>query len=335
MEIKKYTSYLEKCFSIAKDLKLKLIFSIHQTSNLSNINPYTLPPRKTKEILVCGVCNLGQEEILELSSLFKEKIDYFLVDLEKKGIIRTNNKNSQLLTGNLEGRLKEIINRKKIIGIRYDALTSEHVINSIIKLNPFLYKTKIGIIGLGKIGFKIAISLLECGNNIEIFTRDYEELYKKCTCMDLIKPQSTYARPIPHRSLEACIHLKDIIITATNSQNIITEKLVSIIKPNTIIYSVGHGEVSVEALKKLNERPDIKIFRVDVGLSLMKYVERLILDKEIIPKSKQINKKRYISGGFLGMPGDIVVDNVDDPGLIYGYISNKNIFIRDIKKYND
>ncbi len=35
------------------------------------------------------------------------------------------------------------------------------------------------------------------------------------------------------------------------------------------------------------------------------------------------------------MPGDIVVDNVDDPGLIYGYISNKNIFIRDIKKYND
>ena len=62
MEIKKYTSYLEKCFSIAKDLKLKLIFSIHQTSNLSNINPYTLPPRKTKEILISGVCNLGQCE---------------------------------------------------------------------------------------------------------------------------------------------------------------------------------------------------------------------------------------------------------------------------------
>ena len=105
-----------------------------------------------------------------------------------------------------------------------------------------MYKTKIGIIGLGKIGFKIAISLLECGNNIEIYTRDYEALYKKCTCMDLIKPESTYARPIPHRSLEACIHLKDIIILATTSQNIINEKLVSIIKPNSVIYSIGHGE---------------------------------------------------------------------------------------------
>ena len=335
MELKKFINYIEKCCSIASDLKLELIFSIHQTTNFSNINPYTLPPRKSKKILLCGICNLGQEEILELASLFQEKIDYFLVDLEKKGIIGTNEKTSKLLTGNLEGRLKEIINKKKIIGIRYDALTSEHVINLIIKLNPFLYKTKIGIIGLGKIGFKIAISLLECGNNIEIYTRDYEALYKKCTCMDLIKPESTYARPIPHRSLEACIHQKDIIILATTSQNIINEKLVSIIKPKSVIYSIGHGEISPVALKKLKERPDIKICRIDIGLSLMKYVERLVFDKEIIPKVKQINKGRIISGGFLGMPGDIVVDNVDDPGLIYGYISNKNIFVRDIKKYND
>ena len=142
--------------------------------------------------------------------------------------------------------------------------------------------------------------------------------------MDLIKPESTYARPIPHRSLEACIHLKDIIITATTSQNIINEKLVSIIKPNSVIYSIGHGEISTGALKKLNERPDIKICRIDIGLSLIKYVERLVFEKETTPKVKQINKGRIISGGFLGMPGDIVVDNVDDPGLIYGYISNKN-----------
>jgi len=35
------------------------------------------------------------------------------------------------------------------------------------------------------------------------------------------------------------------------------------------------------------------------------------------------------------MPGDIVVDNTENPSLIYGYISNKNIFIRDIKKYDE
>ena len=92
MGLKKFINYIEKCYSIASDLKLELIFSIHQTSNFSNINPYTLPPRKSKKILLCGVCNLGQEEILELASLFKEKIDYFLVDLEKKGIICTNKK---------------------------------------------------------------------------------------------------------------------------------------------------------------------------------------------------------------------------------------------------
>ncbi len=335
MEIKELKSYLEKCHDIASNLKLKLIFSIHQTSNNSNVNPYTLPPRKSKKIMLCGVCNLGQEEILELTELFHKKIDYFLVDLEKKGIVGTNKKASKLLTGNLEGRLLEIINKNKIIGIRYDSLTSEHVLNLIIKINPFLYKTRIGIVGLGKIGFKIAMSLLECGNNIEIFTRDFDALYKKCTCMDIIKPQSTFARPIPHRTLEACIHLKDIIITATNSQNIINEKLVTLLKPNSVIYSIGHGEISHGALKKLEKRSDINICRVDIGLSLMSYVERQVLEKEITPKAKKINNKRYICGGYLGMPGDIVVDNTENPSLIYGYISNKNIFIRDIKKYDE
>ncbi len=335
MNIKEFKNYLEKCHSIASEFNLKMIFSIHQTSNNSNINPYTLPPRKSNKIMLCGVCNLGQEEILELTKYFHKKIDYVLVDLEKKGIVGTNKKASKLLTGNLEGRLLEIIDRKKIIGIRYDSLTSEHVLNLIIKINPFLYKTKIGIVGLGKIGFKIAMSLLECGNNIEIYTRDYETLYKKCTCMDVIKPQSTFARPIPHRTLEACIHKKDIIITATTSQNIINEKLASLIMPQSVIYSIGHGEISHGAIKKIEKRSDIKICRIDIGLSLMSYVERQILEKEITPKAKEINNKRYISGGYLGMPGDIVVDNIDNPSLIYGYISNKNIFIRDIKHFHE
>ena len=50
MEIKELKSYLEKCHDIASNLKLKLIFSIHQTSNNSNVNPYTLPPRKSKKL---------------------------------------------------------------------------------------------------------------------------------------------------------------------------------------------------------------------------------------------------------------------------------------------
>ena len=183
-----------------------------------------------------------------------------MVDLEKKGIVGTNKKASKLLTGNLEGRLLEIIDRKKIIGIRYDSLTSEHVLNLIIKINPFLYKTKIGIVGLGKIGFKIAMSLLECGNNIEIYTRDYETLYKKCTCMDVIKPQSTFARPIPHRTLEACIHKKDIIITATTSQNIINEKSMSSFlifdktMPKSLVFCINEILDNLKLISRSNSR---------------------------------------------------------------------------------
>lgn len=333
MKIEKYINYLEQCYGIASELNLKLIFSLHQTSNQELQEPYTLPPRKSKKIILCGVCNLGQEEIIEITNIFKSKINYFLVDLEKKGIVGTNKVNTGLITGNLEGRLLEIVPKDKILGIRYDSLTAEHLINLIIKNDPFIYKSKIGLIGLGKIGFKIAISLLECGNNIEAFARDFDLLYKKCACMDLIKPNSTLARPIPHRKIESCLNEKDIIIMATNSKNVLKEKYLPLIKNNSTIYSVGHGEISNKVLKILEES-NTKICRVDIGLSIMNYLERLVLVEEIKPKLKIINGKRLVSGGYLGICGDTVVDDVDTPDLIYGYISEKGVFVREMKKFN-
>tara|TARA_B100001989_G_C24532239_1_gene462300 strand:+ start:747 stop:1751 length:1005 start_codon:yes stop_codon:yes gene_type:complete len=333
MKIKKYIDYLEHCYGISNELDLKLIFSLHQTSNQDHQEPYTLPPRKSKKIILCGVCNLGQEEIIEITNIFQSKINYFLVDLEKKGIVGTSKAKTGLITGNLEGRLAEIVPKDKILGIRYDSLTAEHLINLIVKNDPFIYKSKIGLIGLGKIGFKIAISLLECGNNIEVFARDYDLLYRKCACMDLIKPNSTLARPIPHRKIESCLNEKDIIITATNSKNVIEEKYLPLIKNNSTIYSVGHGEISNKVLKFLEER-NTKICRVDIGLSIINYLERLVLVEEINPKLKIINGKRFVSGGYLGISGDIVVDDVDSPNFIYGYISEEGGFVREMKKFN-
>ena len=84
---------------------------------------------------------------------------------------------------------------------------------------------------------------------------------------------------------------------------------------------------------KKQSRPDI--LGQDMGILKFFKIAQKVLEKEITPKAKKINNKRYICGGYLGMPGDIVVDNTENPSLIYGYIFNKNIFIRDIKKYDE
>ena len=330
----KFTRYFEQCSMFAKDLELKLIFSIHQTSNTSSQQPYTLPLRITRKFLICGFCNFDQTQILEFVRIYNSKVDYFLVDLEKKGFVGISKDQSKILTGNLEGRLSEIIDQKKIIGIRYDSLTADHLINQLIKTNPFLYKYKIGIVGLGKIGFKIGMSLLECGNNIEVYSRNFDLLYKKCNCMDVIKPINSLARPIPHRYLSSCINDKDIIITATNSKDIITKEFLNFIKPNSAIYTVGHSEISPDVIKEIKTKKSVKISRVDISMSILNYLERFFYEKEIVPKSKTIGDKTYISGGYIGSPGDIVLDDIDNPKLIYGYISNKNEFIRELSKFN-
>ena len=37
-----------------------------------------------------------------------------------------------------------------------------------------------------------------------------------------------------------------------------------------------------------------------------------------------------MSGGFIGSPGDIVVDDADKPELIYGFITKNQEFIREL-----
>jgi len=338
MSNKDFGNYLKQCISLTEKDNLEILVSFHQTSNSENQDKtnkyYTLPPRIFDKYLLCGFCNIDQEEIINLAKEFDKFIKYYVVDLEKKGVVGLSKNNKKLITGNLEGRLEDVVNRRKILGIRFDSLTADHVVNLLIKENPFLYKYSILIVGLGKIGYKIASSLLECGNNIEIYSRNYQKVFEKCNCMDILKPSSTLARPIPHRKLESSLIDKDIIILATNSINILNSMNSKLIDNSARIISIGHGEVSQEALVDLNKR-NIAFSRVDIGKSLVEYIKRLLDKNEILPKKKIINGKTYVSGGFLGSPDDIVVDDADNPHLIYGFINDDSIFIRELSFYGN
>ena len=329
--------YIFRCIEIANEKQLKTLISFHQTSKLysnSKENFYSLPPRVFDDFLIGGFCNLEQEFIINLANEFEKYIDFFLVDLEKKGIVGLGN-NDNLITGNLEGRLEEVIDKNKILGIRFDSLTSEHVVNTLIKDDPFLYRRSISIIGLGKIGFKIALSLLECGNNIEIYSRDYKKTFEKCNCMDLLKPSSTLARPILHREIESSLINKDIIITATNSEEVINISNCKLISNKAQILSVGHEEISKEAIAYFNKNTDVKFSRVDIGKSLIQYIRRLLDKNEIIPKRKIYKNKYLVSGGYIGFPGDYIVDDADNPQLIFGIIEKDGKFNRRLRIFNN
>lgn len=337
MIVDKLRLYLNRCISLADKKNLKILLSFHQTSksykNLKE-NFYTLPPRIFENYLLSGFCNLEQEYIISLAKEYNKRIEYFLVDLEKKGVVGLG-KNDNLITGNLEGRLEEIIQKEKILGIRFDSLTAEHVVNILIKENPFLYKRSISIIGLGKIGFKIAMSLLECGNNIEIYSRDYKKTFEKCNCMDILKPNSTLARPILHRKIESSLINKDIIISTTNSTKVINSSNCKILKKGARIISVGHEEFSKGAIKYFTDSKNVSFSRVDIGKSLIQYVKRLLDKNEIAPKRRPYLKTFLVSGGYVGLPGDYIVDDADNPQLMFGSINEDGKFKRELRIFEN
>ena len=53
--------------------------------------------------------------------------------------------------------------------------------------------------------------------------------------------------------------------------------------------------------------------------SFLNYLKR----NKILPKRKEINNKVYVSGGFIGQEGDYVVDDADNPSIIFGRINSE------------
>lgn len=329
-------SYIDKCLQIAAARSLVSILTIHQTSNREiNQVAYTTAPRISDGIIVFGVCNFEQDQILEIVESYQRRVDYFGIDLDKKGIIKSAQDGKSLLTGNLEKVMLEgISNKRQILGVRFDSLTIRAALDYIIKGNPFVYNQRIGLVGLGSIGLQLAIALVNCGNNVAIYKRNYQDLLEKSHIIDIIKHSSTIARPVTHSSIETVIAQQDLIILATSSKDVINTNNVSLISPCTQIISIGHAEISPAAKEHLHSR-GASVIRLDIGYHICEHF-KLMLDQSINqPSVASIGSKRIISSGYYGSPGDIIVDNVERPLLKYGYISKDGSFYRDFGLYEE
>ena len=196
---------------------------------------------------------------------------------------------------------------------------------------------KISIIGCGNIGSKIALYLIEKGAKVFVNRRDQKKIGIIVRALNILKPKNTI-EIIKKGSYIKLANNADVLIGAINGKPVIDKKIVSLMKNNSLIIDVGKGTIKPDGMK-IARNKKITIFRADIFPAL----EVLITQKlsinyriKIFQRFKFIGKIKIISPGSLGNYGDIVVDVVENPKIVYGVCDGRGDFLRKIpKKYKN
>ena len=159
---------LSAIYKKASNKKKKVVYTIGNTRVLDDSKYYLTPVREYKEFIVAGVIVFSEFEAKIILQEIDGVVDFIFVDCEKKS------KNNSHGYFNIERLSWEIVTRSNLKFYKGNDLTVESIDNFIfhyfLNINQLIGGLNILIIGVGNIGFKVALKLLERGANIFLFT---------------------------------------------------------------------------------------------------------------------------------------------------------------------
>tara|TARA_B100000963_G_scaffold358210_1_gene382271 strand:- start:10189 stop:11277 length:1089 start_codon:yes stop_codon:yes gene_type:complete len=316
---------------IAKKEKKLSGFMIGNTSKSEKNEFYFTPLRDTKSMVVSGIIVYSETYAKKAAKYLDGKVDYILVDAEKKIPPKKNGDPS-----NIERRVKEVLKKTPMWVYKGNDLTVDAVD---IFLTNFLKKNlrgiggkKILIIGAGNIGFKIALQLVERGAKVYLCARNLKKLKLKVDTLNSIKPIHTFEKvnKIELKNVKKIAHSLDIIIGATNGKPVIKKNMLIKLKKKTILIDLGKGTFFGDAVMYANDK-NHKIYRVDISVALEGQINKFLMlkkNKSIVLEKKKLLGEKLVSSGLLGGYGDIIIDDIKAPKRVLGVSDGKGDFLR-------
>lgn len=310
------------------------IFTIATTTKQEN-KPYVTPIRTNNIFCVTGCVLFDQNDLLPLLKIIDGFVDIVLVDTEKKIPLRIHEENEHdggidvfpphktvgyVETGNLSKIGFQNVHKSKIYEFKPNDLTVNATWTFLSQKLNFLSGKKISILGAGNIGSKLALKLVECGADVHLYRRDSYKGYNIERGLNLIKPENTISNIKYHQNMMQASFMSDVVIGATNGQQIINKKIISSVKKDCIIVDLGKNNLTEDAISLAKDN-SMEIYRVDVTSALEGYIYELLKMQDILKNSygkKELDDCALVGGGYFGYHGDIVVDSITSPKNIIG-----------------
>lgn len=327
--LKEYIQKIEKIIGPDKSDVVK-VFTIGNTRISNESRFYFTPIRKHENIISAGVIVFSEEEAAIIMSKIDGLFNFILIDSEKKSI----STNSSYGIFNLERLSSEIIKQTKIYRFKGNDLTTnsiEDFVHSILlRKGKLMGGNNVLIIGLGNLGFKLTLRLVELGMNIYVKSRTALKIDNLLETINLIKPKETIAsaRKFEESEIAAVLPKIDFVILCTTTIVSDFEKYTEYFGSDIIILDVGKGCISNEVIEHLKKR-NIVVYRLDIGDALGQFIFGNVLNKREleIPRFRILSSgATLLTKGIVGLKGDIVVDDIDDPQVLYGICDGKGSF---------
>ena len=315
---------LNELVEYKKKTNCLIVFTVGNTRVFDDSKFYLTPIRVAEELIIAGIVVFSENEGNQVFKQIDGIADYIFVDCEKKS------KNNELGLFNLERLATEVVKLSKLNFYKGNDITVDSIDTLLFtyfkKFNKLIGGKNILIIGLGNIGFKISLKLVERGANIYLRSRDNKKAKLISQVINLVKPKETISSANVY-NIEDSIQFDAIILTHLKplSEN---KKIFLNLHQDVLVLDVGKGcltNYQIELLKKKN----VNAYRLDVGdvfvnsiISTIKYSLKFKL-----PNRKVLsNNICIIEPGIIGRENEIVVNSIEKPSFIYGVCDGKGGF---------
>lgn len=296
--------------SEAKKSKKKSGFIFVTTTKNRGTNFILLPLRRTHN-LVCGAATVY--DLQTVNKIIKQidgKIDYILIDGEQK---LPNQQNFVI-------SIYKNVSKSKVLTFKGNDSTADAADALLAYLLPFPEKKKMAVIGVGNIGSKVALKLVERGYDVFVGRSKSSDAKQIANAINLIKPK--YCLSIAKaKKLSEIAKNMDVLIGFSAGIPVISKKMILQMNKNGLILDGGLGTVNKNAISAAQKK-NIKIIRLDIRAGFAATAELLFETKTLVEETMGSIKYcdiNIIAGGLYGKIGDAVVDSITRPTQFIGF----------------
>ena len=305
---------------------------------------YKTPVRVYDDLVIFGAIVFNQIDAIVLVNHIESRVDKVFVDAEKKlpidfnpdfellelfGISYNEKKGPEL--GNLSAAVRKFINPDKLLTYKANDLIVDSIWNFVSMFLGELSGKKILILGLGNIGCKLTQKFVESGVSVQVVGRNYVRDGLLVNSINEMKTKGTLAAAVLVRNLEYALIDADAVLLATSSQGIFNEKMMKLLKHDTLVVDIGKGNVTENGLTCAIER-GIPVWRADITDTLPLMLSQILQLK--FSTYEKFGRKVtedfcMVSGGMVGKKYDLVVDNFRKPTKIIGVCDGEGGFVEE------